>query len=908
MKLTRFLFVLVLTIASDPFNPRSRADEKPADESRTPEEQKAELAKLREIFASVDKLPAKGAKWVEVQAGPAEHKSWHRGWLLVESEDEIRLLTENGWKESFDKRKLAAKKPPSEFKWSGAWAVRDGNFAKHCSEFMVEKKKEVKEDPNEIGVYRFQREKREADAAVVDAARLACWASVTGHEELAGQLLTRALSKLEEIRSRYPGLPPDKKLHQFVARHTYPHSEVKLEERLTGREEDPRESRRRSLEWNRALAKIPYRPDHDTIMGEIKQMERLVAEDKAWKEPTKEEFAKLDVKQKAAYWLHHLRDLKVEQMSSPGMCMVLTDSPWARWESQDLAEKGKPNPAVELKNLGYEAVPLIIAHLDDERPTRCVGFWRSYAPDSYYTLTYGDCCQQIFEGIALHAIYDRTSTNGYPIRDGQGKQCKERAEKWWQEFQKKGEKQVLIEATMRGDRDSYWNAERLVKKFPKAAFEPLQVGIQAAKEDWIRSNLLNYMRKVEDDRVVPFLLKEAEGPHLYARVNAMEGLLERREAEGVALLVAEWKNLDPEKVDRSQSDGAERLQKALCRCGDEDGIAALSAKWHTLSLEWRHRALEVLREADKDFAGEPFTPEFKQAVEKLLISCLVDREESHQLRRTCDLAAYALAVRWGDPKLLKLSAPLSVRNRRIVEVQNVWRKQQGLKLLPVPAARTVPTVDDATITPLIKTLIDSPSAEAQREASDALEHLGLGALPRVTRKLAALPKDHASRERLSKLTCRLACIVEEVRFSDDSVARPAAMRKAAEELKNQPLSEKAFVELLIAIHKLVPANAGGMVIALDRDGDDTGIQLEIRVLPRRDPEAGGAVHLRRREEVVVDGRQLLSSGSASVGIGQKTQTKWDSADWKDLVSSLEQALAAPPEKQFQVRAEVTRGR
>src|SRR5262249_516882 len=212
---------------------------------------------------------------------------------------------------------------------------------------------------------------------------------------------------------------------------------------------------------------------------------------RAWKEPSKQELAKMDVKQKATYWLHHLRDLHVTQSSSPGMCMVLTDSPWSL--SQDLAEKDTPNPAMELKNLGYEVLPQIIAHLDDARPTRCIGFWRHYSPDGYYTLTYGDCCQQIFEAIALHSIYERTTTVGYPLRDGLGKQCKERAERWWQEFQKKGEKQVLIEGTRRGDRDSYLNAERLVKKFPGAAFDPLCEGIRSAKEDWIRSNMLNYM-------------------------------------------------------------------------------------------------------------------------------------------------------------------------------------------------------------------------------------------------------------------------------------------------------------------------------------------------------------------------------------------------------------------------------
>jgi hypothetical protein len=422
--------------------------------------------------------------------------------------------------------------------------------------------------------------------------------------------------------------------------------------------------------------------------------------------------------------------------------------------------------------------------------------------------------------------------------------------------------------------------------------------------------MLNYMRELKDDRLVDFLRKEATGPHLYARVNAMEGLLERGQEEAVAMLVAEWAKLDAEKVDADDSGGAERLQAALSRCGNEKAIAALAAKWKTIPLDWRHRSLQSLRDADKDFANKPFTSVANKAVEDLLISCLGDREEGYRRQRTCDLAASALAVRWGDPKLFDLSAPLAARNRRIVEVQNVWRKRQGMNLLRVPEPRKVRAVADAAVVPFLKTLIkSSSSAKAQRDASEAVERLGLGALPRVTKELASLPQDYAANERLSKLASRLACIVDDIRFSDDSVARPDTMRKAAEPLKNQPLSEKAFIEFLIAIHKLVPAESGGMVIALDRDGDDSGIQLEIRVLPRRDPAEGGAVHLRRHEEVLVDGHELLSRMSAAVGFGgHETPSEWNSAEWKSLMSSLQKALAAPPEKQFQVRVEVTHGR
>jgi hypothetical protein len=226
----------------------------------------------------------------------------------------------------------------------------------------------------------------------------------------------------------------------------------------------------------------------------------------------------------------------------------------------------------------------------------------------------------------------------------------------------------------------------------------------------------------------------------------------------------------------------------------------------------------------------------------------------------------------------------------------------------MPESRRIVPVPDSIISPLLKTLVEGSSGQAQVDASRAVERLGLGALPRISKELASLPKDHPARDSLSKLANRLACIVSEVRFSDDSVGRPDDMRKLAEALKNQPLSEKAFVELVVAMYKLAPVESGGLLIALDRDGDDAGIQLEIRLMPRRDPDKGGAVHLRRRAEVVVDGRALLSGEAVTVGIGQETATEWDPADWKTVVSALEEALNTPPEKQIQARVGLTRGR
>jgi len=229
-------------------------------------------------------------------------------------------------------------------------------------------------------------------------------------------------------------------------------------------------------QWEK-IAAIPFHSHRDEARDMIKNYESLIKEDVAWKEPNAKELAKLTTEQKVSYWLYHLRDLDVGQWSDPGHCYVLGGR--FGFFMSDEEEKKTPNAAVELKKLGMAAIPQIIAHLDDGRPTRCKGHWRSYWPEGHYLLPYGDCCQQVFEAITGKTIH---ASGGYPMRDGKGTQCKELAERWWQEYQKKGEKQMLIEGTAAGNRDSSGHAQRLVEKYPEAALTPVIEGIRASTD------------------------------------------------------------------------------------------------------------------------------------------------------------------------------------------------------------------------------------------------------------------------------------------------------------------------------------------------------------------------------------------------------------------------------------------
>jgi hypothetical protein len=91
------------------------------------------------------------------------------------------------------------------------------------------------------------------------------------------------------------------------------------------------------------------------------------------------------------------------------------------------------NAAAELVELGWFAIPLLIECLDDQRPTRCLGYWRDFEPGSFYLLRIGDCCQQILRAITGQRLYIRRDTNGYPVKDGKSAELKALYSKWWAE-------------------------------------------------------------------------------------------------------------------------------------------------------------------------------------------------------------------------------------------------------------------------------------------------------------------------------------------------------------------------------------------------------------------------------------------------------------------------------------------
>jgi len=156
--------------------------------------------------------------------------------------------------------------------------------------------------------------------------------------------------------------------------------------------------RKKLLEQWQQLKLLPHHNMQNKAQEMVSHYKSLIKEDSNWVEPLPEKLKTMDDEQKIRYWLYRLRDLDMGQHSDPGACYVLNEIFW---------EVSEVNPALELKKMGETAIPYLIEHLSDSRPTRCKGHWRSYWPEGHYLLRYQDAAIQILNEILPARFYGR---------------------------------------------------------------------------------------------------------------------------------------------------------------------------------------------------------------------------------------------------------------------------------------------------------------------------------------------------------------------------------------------------------------------------------------------------------------------------------------------------------------------
>jgi hypothetical protein len=132
------------------------------------------------------------------------------------------------------------------------------------------------------------------------------------------------------------------------------------------------------------------------------RLDQMVKEDQAWKEP--KEVSSLSKPDQIAYHVYHLRDVVARQWSQPGYCDILNGSL--------LVGDKEYNAAVELRELGPDAIPALLDLLEDRRPIRAVGYWRDFHP-TRTVLRYQDAAIQILNELLPDPPYHRRTTSSY---------------------------------------------------------------------------------------------------------------------------------------------------------------------------------------------------------------------------------------------------------------------------------------------------------------------------------------------------------------------------------------------------------------------------------------------------------------------------------------------------------------
>ncbi|HUB66701.1 MAG TPA: hypothetical protein VL981_04375 [Candidatus Methylacidiphilales bacterium] len=367
-----------------------------------------------------------------------------------------------------------------------------------------------------------------------------------------------------------------------------------------------------------------------------------------------------------------------------------------------VAGKEIKTPVDRLVDLGFQAVPQLIAALDDQRFTRCLETYFDAEPAKIMRV--GEIAQIILEQLSGRAFSPAMAGDGSFVRESSRKQ----AEKWWAEAQKKGEEQTLIATAALGNQDSCGAARILAKKYPDVALGAIEKAFPATPDPGFRCNYIAIVGELPGAAPVAFLkskLASENGSSM--QLAAADALLTRGDSTVVPVMIGAWRQVQPllighmpdKGVDDSVDDKAGELIGFLATSGNADAINALGQGLQKMPANVRLAAVQVFLPAG---FGHYYTDgpsvvtydgvgqlnkgpaeKVDAAIERLLVSELddsgrlisIDEEIKGKDPRICDLAAFVLAKRWPDKYKFDWTANAAACDAQIAVIGDRWRAE-----------------------------------------------------------------------------------------------------------------------------------------------------------------------------------------------------------------------------------------
>jgi hypothetical protein len=387
----------------------------------------------------------------------------------------------------------------------------------------------------------------------------------------------------------------------------------------------------------------------------------------------------------------------------------LHDAEWVMYErypdeAPTVAGKRVLTPVDRLVDLGQEAVPQLIAALDDRSFTRSLDS-RSME-GSGGDLRVGAIAQIILEHMSGRYFDAGEPDNGKLVKGT----TREQAEAWWEEVQKKGEKQTLIDTVVSGGEWGSNAARRLVEKYPDAAIQAIEAGCNATPEDGVKCDYVDVASGLPGDLPVAFLkskLTPDNGP--YTQAAAAKALFARGKPDVVPAMIEEWRKFQPSLANYKPNANREDLTQVLYdKAGGlitflahSDSAAAIGALGDDLQkqpVEVRFAIVEVFLFSKGNYGGagpgvdvQAYMAnlpagEAGAAIERLLVSELDDSakrvglngnigDTSYKDPRVCDMAAFVLSERWPDKYHFHWVANAVECDAQIAQLRDRWRSE-----------------------------------------------------------------------------------------------------------------------------------------------------------------------------------------------------------------------------------------
>jgi len=427
----------------------------------------------------------------------------------------------------------------------------------------------------------------------------------------------------------------------------------------------------------------------------VATLTQMVAEDAAHAKTAVTNLDSLSLTDRVQELIFQLRDQNGHQFAPPGSWGVFPD------------RQNSNSPAQQLMAIGYPAVPQLINALDNPTLTRSVvfegGSWR-YERNLAFphaVLTVGDCAVAILQRIAGKSFYQAPSSSGYMSNEHKNSETRQAVESWWSDFQKKGEKQMLIEGTEAGNGNSPEQARLLVSRYPDAALAPLLQGTQAATDDYVRVWLMQMLEKYQSPETLTFLEKELRRGTSEPSVTAAAILNHWGKPEALTVMLQDWEaSLNVQLEDLH----IRSIMVFLASMDSPEAIAALGRglQIRPANVNARMTIIKVVGETGSDFDGLPrakLSVATLEAMEALLVSALPDVDQkmgetgsimgkNYTNPRIGDMAGFFLNQRWPERYPFDLSAPLKERDRQRLVCENTWRQLHNLPVLVPPQPST----------------------------------------------------------------------------------------------------------------------------------------------------------------------------------------------------------------------------